>query len=163
MVARSNRAAQTNLKGETMLDLTKPMQTRDGYPARYVGRSDNAHPDRPLIFEYKKPSGKYGMDLFYPNGKRWDLSMDCELDIINVPEFKLEVNKFYWTENNKIIKIYWHKITEHNNYFLGIFTESGAQWEWRLNGEFYSGRQESLRLTRELTQQELEEYGLVGK
>lgn len=150
-------------KGEKMLDLTKPMQTKDRKYARLVDSNSHkislGNEKYPLIIEFMDEDDELTIEHFDRRG----ICLRGGYLVINVPELKLEVNKFYWTESKAIVKIYW---VEASNYIRGIFIHSSINFYWDRAGKFISDQGENMsmnNITRELTPAELEEHGLVGK
>lgn len=75
------------------LDLTKPMQTRDGRPARYIGRLNQSANDEPLVFAVQVKSGREIAVTRLETGHYYrpgtSSISEHHNDIINVPEKKV--------------------------------------------------------------------------
>jgi hypothetical protein len=66
------------------LDLTRPMQTRHGYPARLVYDQLWDNPYGPLVFAIRHPEGVEKLGIRDDDGRYYDRQAD-HWDIINAP------------------------------------------------------------------------------
>jgi hypothetical protein len=65
-------------------DPTKPVQTRDGRPARIVSTNGIA-PTYPIIAIVIAEDGKDSVDQYTTSGKLWDAQGERSDDLVNVP------------------------------------------------------------------------------
>lgn len=79
-------------------DVTKPVQTRDGRPARIVC-TDRKHRDGPILALIPYPKGhphegQETIKTYYPSG-RWVEQFERSDDLVNVPERRSEFRVVY--------------------------------------------------------------------
>ncbi len=151
-----------------MLDLTKPIQTHLNSYAKYIAQIIKNTGERILIIEYKTLNNFIKTGCFNEDGNFADIEGCGPTFIRNVPELKLEVNKFYWTQDKHIAKLTW-EISSNERYFGLLFPANSIDYcnsverMWDKYGTVINYAHPKERIIKELTPQELEEYGLVGK
>lgn len=145
----------------TLLDLTQPMQTREGGEVKFVGELSFADDERHLIFEFKSKLNLWTFATFTKNGKYYREGRS-DFDIINIPQppVEIKVDHFYWTKNMEVVKIVYPR--NHPSYkWHGMCIKSGIVGSWTALGKYYNNSESPNDLIRELTVQEVnkEIYG----
>ena len=68
-----------------LLDLTRPMQTRHGYPARLIYDGLHSNPFGPLVFAIRHPEGVEKLGIRDEEGRYYMRDAD-RWDIVNAPD-----------------------------------------------------------------------------
>lgn len=92
------------------LDLTKPVQTRQGQPVRVLC-SDRAHPEYPVIALVRMQNGTEFLETYTADGKRVPSAADDSLNnLVNVPQ-KIEGWLNFYADGS--FSQYLHSIREN--------------------------------------------------